>query len=337
MIDQDLADFNPPVTNGEIYIRIINEVTGEITRSSIDVNAATDTLSDIASRFNDLAGLNASVISGKLNITAISGYKFDFLPAVLSEPATSTLSGTAMPAISGIYSGTTNQTFTCTVVGSGQTGLDAGLALQVRDGDDNLLKTFYVGAGYEAADPRNAQKLEIADGIFISFNSGTLNDGEMFTIEALASSDTSGLLAAAGINTFFLGTDASSIAVDPNIISDPSRIATAVGPEMNDSNNIEKMAALAQQGWDKLDNESPSEYFKGMIALLGQKISLKDMEHSNLTGLLQNLANQQDSVSGVNINDEAAQMLVFQRMFQAVGKYMQTVKSSMDTVMQLID
>ena len=44
MIDQDVADFNPPVTDGKIYIRIINQATGEITRSSIDVNAATDTL-----------------------------------------------------------------------------------------------------------------------------------------------------------------------------------------------------------------------------------------------------------------------------------------------------
>jgi flagellar hook-associated protein 1 FlgK len=105
---------------------------------------------------------------------------------------------------------------------------------------------------------------------------------------------------------------------------------------MNDNNNIVTMAKLAQHGWDSLDNKAPSEYFKGVITSLGQKISLKDMEQTNYKGLLQNLANQQDSVSGVNINDEAAQMLVFERMFQAVGKYMQAVQSSMDTVMGLI-
>ena len=148
-----------------------------------------------------------------------------------------------MPTISGIYSGTTNQTFTCTVVGSGQTGLDAGLSVEVRDGEDNLVTDIECWRRLCSWRSSNAQKLEIGDGIYISFNSGTLNDGETFTIEALANSDTSGLLAAAGINTFFSGTDASSIAIDPNIISDPSRIATAIGPEMNDNNNIVKMAA----------------------------------------------------------------------------------------------
>jgi flagellar hook-associated protein 1 len=312
-------------------VRIIDQATGEIVRSSINVNAASDTLSDIASRLDGIDGLNASVISGKLHITADDGYKFDFLPAVLSEPATSTLTGTATPAISGIYSGSTNQTFTCTVSGSGQIGVDSGLSVEVRDGDGKLVTTLDVGAGYAAGD-----KLQIGDGLYVSFGLGTLNDGEAFTVDALSNADTSGLLAATGINTFFLGTDASSIAIDPNIISDPALIATAAGPEMNDNNNIVKMAQLAQQGWNNLDNKTASEYFKGVIALLGQEISLKDMEQTNYKGLLQNLANQQDSVSGVNINDEAAQMLVFERMFQAVGKYMQTVQTSMDIVMELI-
>jgi flagellar hook-associated protein 1 FlgK len=332
MIDQDVADFDPPVTDGgKIYVRIINQTTGEITRSSIDVHAATDTLSDIALRLDGLAGLNASVISGKLHITADNGYKFDFLPGILTTPTISNLNGTAVPNISGIYSGTTNQTFTCTVVSSGQTGLDQGLSIEVRDGANKLVTALDVGAGYAAG-----TKLQIGDGLFVSFNSGTLNAGKQFTIEALANSDTSGLLASAGINTFFSGTDAASIAIDSNILSDPARIATAIGPQMNDNNNIVKMAQLTQSGWNDLDNKAPSEYFKGVITSLGQKISLKDMEQSNYAGLLQNLANQQDSVSGVNINDEAAQMLVFQRMFQAVGKYMQTVQTSMDTVMQLI-
>lgn len=332
MIDQDVADFDPPVTDGgKIYVRIINQTTGEITRSSIDVHAATDTLSDIALRLDGLAGLNASVISGKLHITADNGYKFDFLPGILTTPTISNLNGTAVPNISGIYSGTTNQTFTCTVVSSGQTGLDQGLSIEVRDGANKLVTALDVGAGYAAG-----TKLQIGDGLFVSFNSGTLNAGKQFTIEALANSDTSGLLASAGINTFFSGTDAASIAIDSNILSDPARIATAIGPQMNDNNNIVKMAQLTQSGWNDLNNKAPSEYFKGVITSLGQKISLKDMEQSNYAGLLQNLANQQDSVSGVNINDEAAQMLVFQRMFQAVGKYMQTVQTSMDTVMQLI-
>jgi flagellar hook-associated protein 1 FlgK len=331
MVDQNLADFQPPVTNGKIYIRITNQATGEITRSSIDVTAASDTLSDVASRLDAIAGISASVVSGALHITADSGYKFDFLPGILTAPTTSNLSGTAIPTLSGIYSGATNQTFTCTVVGSGQIGLDSGLSVEVRNGAGELVTTLNVGAGYAAGD-----KLQIANDINVSFNLGTLNAGETFTIEALANSDTSGVLAAAGVNTFFSGTDAANIAVNPEIWSDPSKIATAIGPDMNDNNNIVAMAQLGQLSWDSLDNKSPSDYFKGMVATMGQEIALKDTEHTTLQGLIQNLTNQQDGISGVDINDEAAQMLVFERLFQAMGKYMQTIQTSMDTLMSLI-
>jgi flagellar hook-associated protein FlgK len=51
--------------------------------------------------------------------------------------------------------------------------------------------------------------------------------------------------------------------------------------------------------------------------------------------MLQNLANQESEISGVDINDEAARMLVFEQMFNAMAKYLSTVQLLIQTIMEI--
>ena len=48
------------------------------------------------------------------------------------------------------------------------------------------------------------------------------------------------------------------------------------------------------------------------------------------------LSNQQSDISGVDINEEAAQMLIFEQMFQAMSKYLGTVQSTLATLMDIL-
>jgi flagellar hook-associated protein 1 FlgK len=327
------------VNDGKIYVRLTNQTTGETTRQDVDV-LTTDTLSDVAARLDALTGIRASVVSGRLHIEAESDYKFDFLPGAISTPTTSNLTGTAAPSISGLYTGSIDQIYTCTVTGSGRIGVDSPLALEVKDQDGNLVKTINLGQGYVAGMKIliNDATPEINAPLAISFNQSgkTLVDGESFTIEAIANSDTSGLLAAAGINAFFSGSNAANIAIVDEIVYDTSKVATAGGAEFTDNHTIRTMADLGQTQLTDLGNKRFGDYYRNISTQLGHTIDISDLNQKDSEGLLQNLANQQDLVSGVDINDEAAQLLVFERMFQASSKYMQTVKSSMDTLMQLI-
>ena len=226
------------VSDGKIYIRVTDTATGEVTRHTIDVDASSDTLGTIAAKISAITGLTATADSSKLRISAQTGYTFDFLPAVLSMPTTSSLTGTAPPAISvsGIYSGADNQTFTCTVTGSGSVG-NGELTIEVKNGAGDVVNTINIGQGYAARD-----EIDLADGIKISISLGDLNAGDNFTIDAFANTDTSGLLVAAGINTFFSGKDASDIAVRSEIKETPSRIASAAGAEKTDNANALKLS-----------------------------------------------------------------------------------------------
>jgi len=326
MASEDLADFVPPVTDGKIYIRVTNTSTGEITRSEIDIDVSTDSLTSIAADISAITGLTASVVSSRLSISADANYEFDFLPGVLSGPTTNNL--TPDVSISGIYTGSENQTYTCTVVGTGDVGVESGLQIEVKIGAA-VVKTVNVGSGYAAGD-----RLDIGDGIFISIGTGTLNDGEEFTIEALASSDTSGVLAAVGINTFFYGSGASNIAVCSDIAATPGRVATALGADMTDNTNASRLAGLRDQAVSSLGDMTPGEFYHRLITRVGQQLSVKQMRRDNIEVMVQNLANQQSEISGVDINDEAARLLIFEQMFQAMAKYMSTIQSMVAALME---
>lgn len=332
MMSEDLADFDPPITDGKIYIRIINTNTEEYTRHEIDVDVSTDSLATIAAKISAIDGLNASVTSSRLHIQAETDYNFDFLPAILPEPTTSNLTTASPPAVSvsGIYTGAENQTFQLMVIGTGSVG-NGDLQLEVKNGDGEVVTTLNVGAGYAAGD-----KLDIGNGIKISLSLGDLNENDTFEIDAFANTDTSGLLAAVGINTFFSGNSAADMAVCSDIINSPGRVAVALGPELTDNTNALRLAGLKDQAISSLNEMTPGEFYQQLITDIGQQVSIKQMYQDNVEVIIQDLYNRQSEISGVDINDEAAKILIFEQMFQAMAKYLNTVQSSMLTIMELI-
>ena len=331
MTSEDLADFKPTISDGKMYIRVTNTSTGAITRHEIDIDASADSLTTIANKISTITGLTASVSSSKLTISADANYEFDFIPAVLSSPTASTLTGSPPTiSVSGIYNGTQNDTFTFTVSGSGSVG-NGTLQLVVTDGDGDTIATLDVGSGYAAG-----STLDVGNGIKISLTTGSLNDTETFEVDAYASTDTSGVLAAIGINTFFSGSSAANIAVCSDIPAAPGRIAVALGPDMTDNTNALRLAGLRDQAISSLDALTCGQFYRRLVTNIGQQLSTKQMRQNNIEVVVQNLSNQQSQVSGVDINDEATQLLVFEQMFQAMAKYMTTIQSSVTSIMQLI-
>ena len=334
MASENLADFNPPVTDGKIYIRVTNTSTGAVTRHEIDIDVSTDSLTTIAEDITaiDIDGvtpLTASVVSSKLSISADANYEFDFLPGVLSAD-TSGMTTPPTISVSGIYTGSSNQTYTCKIVVGGDVGNTDGLVIQVKIGGA-VVKTVNVGSGYAAGD-----RLNIGDGIFISIGTGTLVVDEEFTIEALADSDTSDLLSAIGINTLFSGSSATNIAVCSEIADSPGRIATALGTDMTDNTNALRMVGVKDQTISSLNSMTAPEFYRRLVTDIGQQVSVKQIRQENMEVMVQNLASQQSEMSGVNINDEAARMLLFEQMFKAMAKYLNTVQSSIFTMMEII-
>jgi flagellar hook-associated protein FlgK len=323
------------VKDGTFYVRVTNIATGEIERYAVDVNAtgaSPDTSQTIAAKINAIPGLNASIVSSRLHIVADLGSKFDFILAVVPEPAAATFTAASPPTVtlSGIYKGEQNDTFTFTVAGTGSVG-NGNLRLDVTDGNGDLVSTVNIGGGYAAGDV-----IELLNGIQISVSTGDLNAGDSFQTQGLATSDTSGFLAAAGMNTFFSGNSAGKIQIVDGIAGTPDRIATAYGVDLTDNAAALRLAAVRDQGLDSLTGMTPSEYYHRIVANIGQQVDLRESRQSNVEAMIQNLENRRSEISDVNINDEAAQLMIFEKMFQAVAKYLATLQSVMNTLMDMV-
>ena len=330
----NLADFVPPVTDGNIYLRVTNTSTGAVTRNAVAVDASADSLSTLATAISLITGVSASVSSSKLIISADANYTFDFLPAVLQAPTASTLTGGSPPTVtvSGIYAGTQNDTFRFTVSGAGTVG-NGALQLEVRDngGAGSVIATLSIGSGYAAGD-----RLDVGNGITITVGAGDFGAGDNFDVDAFADTDTTGVLAGAGINTFFSGNTADNMAVRSEVANSPGRIAVALGADLTDNANALRMAAVADLALSNLDSQTIPEFYRELVTDIGALISNKKMREDNIEIIVQDLNTQQSEISGVNINDEAARMLLFEQMFAAMAKYLTTVQASLSAVMEIM-
>ena len=336
MPTENLSDINS-ITDGEIYIRVTNTSTGVITRHSVSIDADGDSLTDIASSISGIPGLSAyATSSNRLVISADANYTFDFIPAVLPEPTVVNFDDATPPSVSiaGIYTGDVNDSLVFTVKGDGSVG-NGTLELEVRDsnGAGNVVKIVNIGSGYAAGD-----EIDLGNGIKISLGGGNLaeTDGDSFTVDVFAETDTSGFLSAVGLNTFFSGTCATDMAVCLEISGNPGRIAAAIGPDTTDNNNIMRMADVQNKALDDLESLACGEFYRQMVNGIGQQVSLKEMNQDNAEVMVLELNNRQNEISGVDINNEAAQLLVFEQMFQAMAKYMSTINSSMQTMMEIL-
>ena len=77
-------------------------------------------------------------------------------------------------------------------------------------------------------------------------------------------------------------------------------------------------------------------FYRQLITDLGQTISSKQMQQDNIEAILQNLGSRREEISGVDVNEEAANMLAVQQMFQAIAKYLSTIHTSTSYLMQIL-
>jgi flagellar hook-associated protein FlgK len=335
MGSDDLSQAEMPIADGTFYVRVTDTNTGAVTRQAIDVDLSgpvPDTLTSVVAKMDAITGLNASAGGSQVRLVADLGYTFDFIPAVLPEPTVSNLTAVSPPTISvaGIYSEDVNETFTFTVAGSGAVG-NGNLRLDVTNGAGDVVATLNIGAGYAAGD-----SIELSHGVNIAVSTGNLNDGDDFQVDVLAATDTSGFLMATGLNTFFSGSGASDMAVCTDVANDPDRIATAIGHDLSDNVAALRLSSVQDEPSVLLEELTPNEYYQRLIAGVGQEVALKESRQANIEAMMANLSQQRSEISGVNINDEAAALLVFEKTFQAVAKYLNSLQSAMVTLMDIM-
>jgi flagellar hook-associated protein 1 FlgK len=105
---------------------------------------------------------------------------------------------------------------------------------------------------------------------------------------------------------------------------------------MTDNLNASAIAALGDSAQNALGNLSPKQFYRKLVVDLGNEVSIAQMQHDNAQSIHRSLDQQRDEISGVDVNEQASLMMLYERMFQAMARYMNTINETYETVLTII-
>jgi flagellar hook-associated protein 1 FlgK len=147
--------------------------------------------------------------------------------------------------------------------------------------------------------------------------------------------DTSGALAALGLNTFFKGHDALDIGINSVLQADPGKFAASSGGIGQDTHNAESLATLLNTDLPGQGGKSLAVLYDQMTSDVAQGSSVAKSVAEGYRTFQSTLDGQAMAISGVSIDEEAVRMIGYQRTFQASAKYISTISDLLDMLSKL--
>jgi len=147
--------------------------------------------------------------------------------------------------------------------------------------------------------------------------------------------DTSGLLAALGINTFFTGSTARNIGVSRLVAADPAKFAASRGGIGADTDNAIAMSEFLDKPIDSHNGSSISVIYDRLVGETTQGSTVTKAAAEGGRAFEQTLRGQKLAISGVSIDEEAIQMIVLQKSFQATARYIGVINEMLDLLVKL--
>lgn len=165
--------------------------------------------------------------------------------------------------------------------------------------------------------------------------------------------DSSGVLAAVGINTYFTGKDASDIGVRAELVSTPNLLAagtfvarngggsspadpTVFEADRSDNGAALRMANLRDQSVAGFGGSTINQYWDQAVQSVAVRTSSAKTEAESTAMVKQSLDAQRTSVSGVSMDEEAISLVNYQRQYQASARFITVVDDMTQTLLGLI-
>ena len=131
------------------------------------------------------------------------------------------------------------------------------------------------------------------------------------------------------------GTNASSIQLASGLTGLNVR-ASVAGGAAGDSSVAQAISKLDIRSFSSTSgdaiNGTMGESYSAAISLFSYSLSQSRMNHENQTGVLSIVRGQRESTSGVSLDEEAAELMKFQRAYQASARVISVVDQMLDIV-----
>lgn len=197
------------------------------------------------------------------------------------------------------------------------TGGELAGQIQIRDQEIPSVQNSLDTLAYNLATQINTQNKA---GVDLNGDAG----GDLFT----PLTQVGGSAAAMSLATTDPSKIAAAAAADPT--ADPP--TQAGGPGDNTNAN----AMLALQNDTFVDGMTPMSYYSNMVFQAGNAVSNAQTEQSAGSQALLQLQNLQGGISGVDINEESANLIRFQNAYQASAQVSAVIDSLMQTTINMV-
>ncbi|PCH80061.1 MAG: hypothetical protein COB96_03675, partial [Planctomycetota bacterium] len=99
--------------------------------------------------------------------------------------------------------------------------------------------------------------------------------------------------------------------------------------------NTLALAALRDQGVDSLNGLTINEAWASHVENFAVRLDQTNQQFEAETLVGGNLSAQQQSISGVNADEEVINLMAFQRAYQSSARFLQVVDELLETLMSL--
>ena len=150
--------------------------------------------------------------------------------------------------------------------------------------------------------------------------------------------DSSGVLAALGINTFFTGATAGTLGVNKELTTGNTpgaKFAASLVGIQYDGTNALQMAGLQDKLLSDQAGQSISDIYEQIVDATTQGASTTASIAAGLRTFEGTLEADAQSISGVNLDEEAIDMIQLQRAYQASARYIGTLSELLDILVNL--
>lgn len=150
--------------------------------------------------------------------------------------------------------------------------------------------------------------------------------------------DTSGVLATLGVNAYFSGTDGADISVRGDLKSNPSLLLAGryEGGEFVSNGTALAIVGLQDRPLDALGGRTLRAHWTDTVQAVGVEAQAASNRADATRLVRESLESQRAAVSGVNIDEEAINLLAYQRQYQGAARLISVADELTQTLLSIL-
>ena len=138
------------------------------------------------------------------------------------------------------------------------------------------------------------------------------------------------------LNNFFKGSGAKDMSLSEAIEENLNYIATSLNGAPGDNSNALAIAQLKEKLTMEGGVSTFGAYYNGIIGKLGIEATEANTLKKNQELLLSELENRRQGISGVSLDEELTNIVLFQQAYEAAVHFLRTISDMLDTLVAAI-